>query len=85
LPILESISCGTPVLASDIPVHREVAGPCAKYFHLHQDTIANTIQSALTDGATIVELSSNCSSTSARYSWQNSTNELLSLFSTVLS
>ncbi len=32
LPIVESLSRGRPVLASDIPVHREVAGDCAAYF-----------------------------------------------------
>lgn len=29
IPILEAMRCGTPVLASDIPVHREVAGDAA--------------------------------------------------------
>jgi alpha-1,3-rhamnosyl/mannosyltransferase len=29
LPVLEAMRMGTPVLASDIPVHREVAGPAA--------------------------------------------------------
>jgi alpha-1,2-rhamnosyltransferase len=32
LPIVESLSRGRPVLASDIPVHREVAGVHAAYF-----------------------------------------------------
>lgn len=29
LPLLEGLSAGVPVVASDIPVHREVAGDCA--------------------------------------------------------
>lgn len=32
LPIVESLSKGCPVLASDLPVHREVAGEYAAYF-----------------------------------------------------
>jgi glycosyltransferase involved in cell wall biosynthesis len=32
LPIVEALSKGCPVLASDLPVHREVGGPFAAYF-----------------------------------------------------
>jgi alpha-1,2-rhamnosyltransferase len=35
LPIVESLSRGTPVLAADIPTHREVAGPYAAFFPPH--------------------------------------------------
>jgi glycosyltransferase involved in cell wall biosynthesis len=31
LPPLEAMACGTPVLASDIPVHREILGDAALY------------------------------------------------------
>ncbi|MBI5723885.1 MAG: glycosyltransferase family 4 protein [Planctomycetes bacterium] len=34
LPIIESLSRGLPVLASDIPVHREVGGQYCTYFSL---------------------------------------------------
>ncbi len=37
LPIVESLSRGRPVLASDIPVHREVAGSHAAYFSTRSD------------------------------------------------
>jgi glycosyltransferase involved in cell wall biosynthesis len=33
LPIVEALSKGCPVLASDLPVHREVGGAHAAYFH----------------------------------------------------
>jgi alpha-1,2-rhamnosyltransferase len=36
LPIVESLQRGRPVLAADIPVHREVAGRFAHYFPAHQ-------------------------------------------------
>jgi glycosyltransferase involved in cell wall biosynthesis len=32
LPIVEALSCGTPVLASDLPVHREVGSNWCEYF-----------------------------------------------------
>lgn len=31
LPLLEAMSCGTPILASRIPVNEEIAGPAAEY------------------------------------------------------
>ncbi|MDB4947868.1 MAG: glycosyl transferase, group 1 [Gemmatimonadetes bacterium] len=31
LPLVEAMACGTPVLASDLPVLREVGGPAAEY------------------------------------------------------
>ncbi len=34
LPMLEAMSCGTPVLASDIPVAREVCADAAYYYQL---------------------------------------------------
>lgn len=34
IPLLESVSTGTPTLASDIPVHREVGGESVQYFPL---------------------------------------------------
>ena len=33
IPIVEALSVGTPVIASDIPVHREVAGVHATFLH----------------------------------------------------
>lgn len=32
MPVVEALSCGTPVAVSDIPVHREVSGGEASYF-----------------------------------------------------
>jgi glycosyltransferase involved in cell wall biosynthesis len=44
LPVLEALACGTPVLASDIPSLREVAGEAAQFCNPNDD---NTIQDAL--------------------------------------
>ena len=33
IPVAEALSLGTPVIASDLPVFREVAGPAAELLH----------------------------------------------------
>ena len=45
LPPIEAMQCGCPVLASDIPVLREVCGDAAEYFNpMDVDDIRRTIQ-----------------------------------------
>lgn len=46
LPLLEAMSCGTPVMASDIPIHREVCSDAAIY--VMPNTVSGWTQ-ALTD------------------------------------
>ena len=49
LPLLEAMSCGCPVLASDIPASREVCGNAALYFDPHDtDAIRQAIVHFLT-------------------------------------
>lgn len=43
LPVLEAVACGTPVIASDIPIHREVAGEGAIYFPSHDSEALSKI------------------------------------------
>lgn len=50
LPTIEAMRCGCPVLASDIPVLREVCGDAAIYFNpYHVEDIRNTIKHFLKD------------------------------------
>jgi glycosyltransferase involved in cell wall biosynthesis len=58
---LEAIACGTPVVASDIPPHREFAGAAASFFPLDdEDALTAAVLRALDapppDGAALVDL-----------------------------
>ncbi|HEU4965989.1 MAG TPA: glycosyltransferase family 1 protein [Candidatus Saccharimonadales bacterium] len=52
MPVLEAFAYSIPVAVSDIPVLREVAGDAAFYFDSHDiQSIADTLDSAITDTA----------------------------------
>jgi glycosyltransferase involved in cell wall biosynthesis len=49
-PLVEAMASGLAVVASDIPVHREICGPAARYFERHSpqaltDAVCETLQS----------------------------------------
>jgi glycosyltransferase involved in cell wall biosynthesis len=49
---IEAAMCGVPVVASDIPAHREFLGPAAHFFALdNDDSMATAIAQALTSGS----------------------------------
>ncbi len=43
LPLLEGLACGRPVLASDIPAHREVGGSAATYVAADDDAWSHAL------------------------------------------
>lgn len=50
MPIIESLYRGTPVLASDLPVHQEVGGRFASYFRTGDPAAAASAVAAHADG-----------------------------------
>jgi len=47
IPPLEAMACGTNVVVSDLPVHREMCGAAATYCGIDPDSIARSIDRAL--------------------------------------
>jgi glycosyltransferase involved in cell wall biosynthesis len=76
LPILESFSQGTLVLASDIPVFREVCGSSGKYFEIgNVESLVESIEQSLED-AFNPNLISDRLSHASKFSWNNAAEKM---------
>ena len=87
-PPLEALACGAPVLASDIPVHREVLGDAARYAPLDADAIAAALQDAW-DGeavrtAAFLPRPARLAH-AARFTWDETARRTLQVYAKVLS
>lgn len=48
IPLIEAMACGTPIIASDIPVFREVAGDAALFANSRsEESLATAMQSVM--------------------------------------
>jgi glycosyltransferase involved in cell wall biosynthesis len=81
LPILEAQSRGTPVVCSDIPVLREVAGRGARFID-PRDTraLANSIREVFADDQLVESLSRSALENAKRFSWDRAARETYSVF-----
>ena len=81
LPLLEAMTCGCPVLASDIPVFREVCGDAAIYFNPYDETsIKNAIAHFLSLNKEEQEKLQTAGYEHAqRYSWEQSARSIIDL------
>ena len=79
-PLVEAMASGLPLVASNLPVHREICGDAALYFSRfsHQELAGQVLRIARTN-----ELSSSLSQkglrNSARFSWSDHVDRLISL------
>ncbi len=85
LPLIEAMACGCPVLASDIPVLREVAADAAVYVDPHRiESIADGIRRAATGGPLREELIAQGFQRAAQFSWRTTAEKTLAYYSEVL-
>ena len=75
------MAAGTPVVASDIPVHREVAGDAAVLLKPDQPAEWAAAVAALAhDEARLVELAERGRRQAARFSWQRTAEQTAAAF-----
>lgn len=80
IPMIEAMMCGVPVVASDIPVAREVSGDAALYYRVGDASdLAEKLKTLLTDVVTRDRLIGQGKIRSAAFSWERSADRLLDL------
>lgn len=81
LPVLEAMSRNCPVICSDLPVLRELAGDSAVYFDpLQTDSISTAIVTTLAKPSLLAELASRGLVRSRGYSWLRTAESTIETF-----
>ncbi|RMH20416.1 MAG: glycosyltransferase family 1 protein [Acidobacteria bacterium] len=76
LPAVEAMRCGVPLLLSDIPVLREVAGEAAEYAPAGEpEAWAEKLHALLKDGARCRELAQRGRERGTRFTWRRTADE----------
>lgn len=84
LPVLEAMSCGIPVITSDIPAIREVGGEAAIFVDPENTmAIAEKIGSLLNDSERRSSLIQKGNERARLFSWKNSAKKLIQLYESV--
>ena len=85
LPVVEAMSVGCPVVASDISVLREIAGDAAIYFPVESDNeLSDAIIRLLAEDGLREHLSDAGKVNAARFRWSCTADQTSELFSEVL-
>ena len=80
LPPVEAMACGTPVIASDIPTHREVLGDAAVYVDPgNTKEIAECLEATLTASTGKKSASEKCLERASLYNWDKAASKYLSV------
>ena len=79
-PLVESMSSGCPIVASDLPVHREICGDAALYFpRFSPQNLADRIVELAKAPEIAARWSAAGIARAATFSWRKHVDELLSL------
>ena len=79
MPLLESMSCGKPVLISDLPVHQEIISKsqAGKTFSMNVDNFVKELEFILKNYA---RLSDNARKFALENDWSNMANRILDVY-----
>jgi glycosyltransferase involved in cell wall biosynthesis len=79
-PLVEAMSSGLPVVASDLPVHREICGDAAVYFpRFSPEALADSVLKIHNDRELAETLSRNGLRRSLDFSWSSHVDRLIAL------
>jgi glycosyltransferase involved in cell wall biosynthesis len=79
-PLVEAMSCGLPIVASDIPVHKEICQDAALYFpRFSAEALADRIVQIASSLGAANRLSASGLNRVSAFNWKKHTDELLSL------
>jgi glycosyltransferase involved in cell wall biosynthesis len=79
-PLVEAMSCGLPIVASDIPVHKEICRDAALYFpKFSPEALADRVVQIASSSDVAKRLSANGFDHLSAFNWRKHTDELLSL------
>ncbi len=81
-PLVEAMASDLPIVASDIPVHREICGDAARYFlKFSAEALAETVAEIAGSGSLYQEMSRISKERSVHFSWAEHVQQLLVLIS----
>lgn len=84
-PLVEAMAAGVAILASDIPVHREICGDAALYFDpLGPDDLAEKMQRLMENSELRIRLASNGKKRANLFRFQDHVERLMGIFNFVL-
>jgi glycosyltransferase involved in cell wall biosynthesis len=85
IPVLEAMACRCPMLLSDIPVFREVAGSLAHYMDpMDVDSMTGGLDRLVATARTQILPETQTRTTLDRFSWDRCSREILSVYEKVL-